>query len=104
MSTFFISRHPGAIEWSRRQNLGIDQWITHLDPKIVKTGDVVIGTLLMKAVAEVCKRGARFFTLELGLRPELRGRELGVDEMNQLECRLVEYKVVRCAPMCGEEI
>ena len=58
----------------------------------------------MKAVAEVCKRGARFFTLELGLRPELRGRELGVDEMNQLECRLVEYKVVRCAPMCGEEI
>ena len=95
MSTFFISRHPGAIEWSRRQNLGIDQWITHLDPKIVKTGDVVIGTLPMKAVAEVCKRGARFFTLELGLRP---------DEMNHLECRLVEYKVVRCAPMCGQEI
>ena len=50
------------------------------------------------------ERGARFFTLELSLRPELRGRELGADEMNQLECRLVEYKVLRCAPMCAEEI
>ena len=104
MSTFFISRHPGAIEWSRKQNLGIDQWITHLDPKIVKTGDVVIGTLPMKADDEVSEMGASLITLELSLRPELRGRELGVDEMNQLECRLVEYKVVRCAPMCGEEI
>ncbi|WP_367185200.1 CRISPR-associated protein Csx16 [Sutterella wadsworthensis] len=58
----------------------------------------------MKAAAEVCERGARFFTLELSLRPELRSRELGADEMNQLECRLVEYKVLRCAPMCAEEI
>ena len=58
----------------------------------------------MKAAAEVCERVARFFTLELSLRPELRSRELGADEMNQLECRLVEYKVLRCAPMCAEEI
>ena len=58
----------------------------------------------MKAAAEVCERGARLFTLELSLRPELRSRELGADEMNQLECRLVEYKVLRCAPMCAEEI
>ena len=58
----------------------------------------------MKAAAEVCERGARFFTLELSLRPELRSRELGADEMNQLECHLVEYKVLRCAPMCAEEI
>ncbi len=58
----------------------------------------------MKAAAEVCARGARFFTLELSLRPELRDRELGADEMNQLEGRLVEYKVLRCAPMCAEEI
>ena len=58
----------------------------------------------MKAAAEVCERGARFFTLELSLRPELRSRELGANEMNQLECRLVEYKVLRCAPMCAEEI
>lgn len=65
---------------------------------------VLKGTLPMKAAAEVCERGARFFTLELSLRPELRGRELGADEMNQLECRLVEYKVVRCAPMCAEDI
>lgn len=58
----------------------------------------------MKSAAEVCARGTHFFTLVLGLRPELRVRELGVDEMNQLECRLVEYKVLRCAPMCAEEI
>jgi CRISPR-associated protein Csx16 len=48
MTTYFISRHPGAITWAARQGLAVDQQLSHLDPNIVHDGDTVIGLNISK--------------------------------------------------------
>lgn len=95
MTTFFVSRHPGAMEWAASQGLAVDQLITHLDPSYVRSGDTVIGTLPVNLVAEVCARGARYLHLTLNLPTELRGKELSSDDMRQFGARTDEFRVVR---------
>jgi putative CRISPR-associated protein (TIGR02620 family) len=60
MTTLFITRHPGAVEWADRQGLHIDQRITLLGPVAIQSGDVVIGTLAVNLAAEVGACGGRF--------------------------------------------
>lgn len=94
MTTWFVSRHPGAVEWAHRR--GVDAMaIDHLDLDAVRAGDVVIGTLPVGLAAEVQGRGAAFWFLELDLPAEARGRELTADEMERCGARLVEYRVER---------
>jgi CRISPR-associated protein Csx16 len=57
MSTWFITRHPGAIAWAMRQGLAVDRQLPHLDPEQIAPGDTVIGTLPVNLVARVCARG-----------------------------------------------
>ena len=45
MTTWFISRHTGAMEWAKRKKLVVDQFVPHLDPTQVQPGDMVIGSL-----------------------------------------------------------
>ena len=45
MTTYFISRHAGAIAWARSQGYEPDHWIEHLDISVIKAGDTVTGTL-----------------------------------------------------------
>ncbi len=54
MTTFFVSRHPGARAWSAEQGLLIDQHLTHLDTALIQSGDTVIGTLPVNLAAAVC--------------------------------------------------
>lgn len=79
--TWFVSRHPGAVEWAQHQNLAIDCWVEHLDPAQVNAGDIVIGTLPVNLAAGVCKLGARYFHLSLKVPAEWRGRELTMAEL-----------------------
>ena len=88
---WFVSRHPGAIEWAQRQNLVIDRWVAHLDPAEVQAGDRVIGTLPVNLAADICKRGARYFHLSLQVPAEWRGRELSSDDLQQLTAQIVPY-------------
>jgi len=97
MTTYFVSRHPGAVEWAARQGIAVDQLVAHLDPEIVQPGDVVIGTLPVNLAAEVCARGARYLNLSLDLPPEARGRELTADELETFGARVEEYLVERIA-------
>ena len=73
MTTFFVSRHPGAIEWAARHGIAVGRQVAHLDVAEVKAGDVVIGTLRVDLAAEACARGARYFNLSLDITPEARG-------------------------------
>jgi CRISPR-associated protein Csx16 len=97
MTTLFITRHPGAIEWAARRGLHIDRQIAHLDPATIQPGDVVIGILPVNLAAEVCARGGQFFNLSLDLPPDARGRELTADELERYGARLEEYNVEKSA-------
>jgi CRISPR-associated protein Csx16 len=95
MTTYFVTRHPGAIEWAARQGLKVDRQLDHLDVAIIQPGDTVIGILPVNLAAEVCARGGRFFNLSLTVPPEARGRELSADELEQFGARIEEYRVER---------
>jgi CRISPR-associated protein Csx16 len=94
-TVWFVSRHPGAIEWAARQGLAVDRQVAHLDVEAVGEGDIVIGTLPVNLAATVCARNARFLNLSLDLPPQARGRELSADELERYGARLEEYEVRR---------
>lgn len=92
MTTYFISRHPGAQDWAR-QNGHNTKMVTHFDPQSVQPGDTVLGTLPVHLAAEVCERGGRYFHLTLNIPAEMRGKELTADDMSQLGACLQEFEV-----------
>ncbi len=92
---YFVSRHPGAVEWARRRGLDVDRLETHFDPAMVRQGDTVIGTLPVHLVADVCEHGGRYLHLSIDLPLEWRGRELSVEDMESCNARLEEYRVQR---------
>jgi CRISPR-associated protein Csx16 len=96
MTTFFVSRHPGAVEWAARKGLAVDERVAHLDTARIQPGDVVIGTLPVNLAAEVCRRGGRYLHLSLELPFALRGRELSADDLERYGARLEAY-AVNCA-------
>jgi len=100
MTTWFITRHPGALEWAHRHGLSIDRHIVHMDPADVRPGDVVLGTLPVNLAADVCAKGARYLNLSLDLPAEARGRELSADDLERYGARLEEYRVA--APTTGK--
>ncbi|TSE30394.1 CRISPR-associated protein Csx16 [Tepidimonas charontis] len=95
MTTYFVTRHPGAVEWAARQGLAVDAVIAHLDPDEIQSGDVVIGTLPIHLVAQVCARGGRYYNLSLDVSLDARGRELSADDLIRYGARLEEYHVAR---------
>lgn len=90
--TYFVSRHPGAVEWAQRQGICVDHIVDHLDINIIRADDIVIGTLPIHMVVSICAQGARYFHLTLSLPPSLRGQELSADMLEQLGAELQEYE------------
>lgn len=93
MTTWFVSRHEGAIAWARLQDLSIDKWVTHLDPEQIASGDTVIGTLPVNIAELICRKGAQFYFLSMKVRFEDRGKELSAQDLNDADCQLVQYYV-----------
>ena len=93
MTTYFVSRHAGAIEWAARQHLQVDRIVPHLDPAQVQPGDTVIGSLPVNLAAQVCSGGATYWHLTLELAAELRGKELSADDLESLGARVEAFDV-----------
>ncbi len=91
MTTFFVSRHPGAIEWAKRQKLNVTQFEPHLDTAQVQAGDTVIGSLPVNLAAQVCAKGAAYWHVNVSLPAALRGKELSADELERLEARVERF-------------
>lgn len=91
MTTYFISRHPGAREWAQQHGLHVDVQLRHLQPHIIKKDDTVFGTLPVNLAADLCARGARYFHLTMHLPVESRGKELTQKEMETFGASLIEY-------------
>lgn len=95
MTTYFVSRHPGALDWAAEEGIVVDELVLHLDPARIQPGDTVIGSLPVNLAAEVCARGADFRHLSLDLPPELRGRELTAEQMRACGARLETFRIER---------
>jgi len=97
MSTKFVTRHPGALDWLKSQYPSIAESATtfsHFDvTKDVEAGDVVVGVLPVNLVADVCSRKARFIALQMVLPAEMRGKELSEADMISCGASLQEYHV-----------
>lgn len=94
MTTYFVSRHPGAVEWARRHGI-LAHHVPHLAIESIQAGDAVLGTLPVHQVARINARGAQYLHLEFDMPESLRGRDLSADDMEQLGARLQEYRVER---------
>ncbi len=97
MTTFLVTRHPGALDWAQARGIAFDEHVVHLDPTQVGAGDTVIGSLPVHLAAAVCVRGARYLNLSLDLPAALRGRELDAATLEACAARLEQY-LVRKAP------
>ena len=95
MTTWFVTRHQGAIEWAKQQNIKIDYCIEHLEPEKIKKGDWVLGTLPINIVAVLNQQGARYFHLSLSLPADKRGLELTADELQKYQATLEEYQAIK---------
>ncbi len=93
MTTYFITRHTGALDWARRKGIEAERH-AHLDIEIICEGDRVIGTLPVHIAAEICARGAQYLHLSMNIPEQARGRELSVDEMEQFGACLVRYIIM----------
>ncbi|MEB4589713.1 CRISPR-associated protein Csx16 [Candidatus Thiothrix sp. Deng01] len=95
MTTYFISRHPGAVDWAEAEGFHVDQRLAHFSVDIVQPGDTVLGTLPINLVADVNARGGRYFHLTLELPADMRGRELSAADMRRYGARLESYSAQR---------
>ena len=95
MTTYFVTRHPGALDWAVQQGITVDQRLAHLDVSRIGPGDTVIGTLPVHLAAQVCERGAHYRHLSLEIPPGHRGGELSARDMDRFGARLEEYQVER---------
>lgn len=93
MTVWFVSRHPGALEWMQNHGPAFDRHVTHLASQEVAVGDTVVGSLPVNLAAEICARGARYFNLSLRLREEDRGRELSAGELAAYDAVLEEFSI-----------
>ena len=92
---FFVSRHPGAIEWAKQYPWAVRaHFVSHLDIECISRGDVVIGTLPVHLAAKVCARGARYLHLSISLAAGQRGTELTALELEAADACLVPYEVI----------
>ncbi|WP_031433640.1 CRISPR-associated protein Csx16 [Methylomarinum vadi] len=98
MTTYFISRHPGAQQWAREHGICVDIQLAHLDISDVQAGDVVIGSLPVNLVAELIRKQARYLHLVLDLPHAWRGKELSAAQMKECNARLEEYQANKVEP------
>jgi CRISPR-associated protein Csx16 len=94
MTTYFVTRHAGALEWAARQGIKA-QTVTHLDTHNVKPGDTVIGTLPVNLIAEINAKGASYLHLVINVPEKDRGRNLTADEMENFGAVLEGYRAER---------
>ncbi len=95
MTTWFVTRHPGALDWACAKGIAFDTHVVHLDPTDIHPGDTVIGSLPVNLAAEVCARGAQYWNLSLQLEPTDRGRELSAADLERCGAIVERYDIRR---------
>lgn len=95
MTRYFVSRHPGAMQWLERRGVSIDAHLAHLEGTMLVPGDQVIGTLPLQLACWVSDQGADYWHLSLNIPREWRGEELSAEQMEVCGARLEAFTVRR---------
>ena len=90
---WFVSRHPGALDWARQNGIVFDHHVAHLDVSKIAAGDTVIGSLPVNLAAEICARGAAYWHLSLRVAERDRGRELSAEELVANNATMEHYEL-----------
>lgn len=94
MTTWLITRHPGALGWVQQNAILFDRHLAHLDDVTrIQAGDKVIGTLPVHLAAQVCARGASYWNLSLQIPEAMRGQELSAQQLGQCDAILERFDV-----------
>ena len=94
MTTYFITRHPGAIEWAKQNLLHYDVHAAHLlDLSLLQSGDTVVGTLPINLVNQLNQSGVGYIHLSLEIPPSLRGVELTAEQLRSCNASLEKFEV-----------
>jgi CRISPR-associated protein Csx16 len=104
MTTYFITRHPGAREWAKQKGIKVDEHLTHLDIDMLKAGDTLIGSLPINLAAEVCQKGAFYIHLSLNIPEHLRGLELSATQLQQYGAELECFNLQKCTTQSMQAI
>ncbi|MFA7667757.1 MAG: CRISPR-associated protein Csx16 [Burkholderiaceae bacterium] len=95
MTRWLVTRHPGARKWMENNGIAFDVHVEHLHADDVAPGDVIIGSLPINLVADICARKSRYFHLTVQLGCCDRGRELTAEKLQALQASLEEFSVTR---------
>jgi putative CRISPR-associated protein (TIGR02620 family) len=91
---YFVTRHLGAITWFLEMGHRARKIeMKNFDVAGVAPGDVVIGTLPVHLVAQVCALGGQYWHLAMEIPPQSRGHELTADDMRNFGARLQQFHV-----------
>lgn len=98
MTTYFITRHIGALDWAKVKDVHFDVHLTHLlNFDELKSGDVIIGTLPVNIISQINELGVRYVHLSLDIPPQLRGVELTAEQLDECQASLEEFHVKKLA-------
>jgi CRISPR-associated protein Csx16 len=98
-----VTRHPGAAEWVQRHLGRTVRVVDHLHPHEIVPGTRYHGVFPLNLAAAICHAGAQCWAISMQVPPELRGRELGAEQLEALGARLVRYQVSEVADAAGIE-
>lgn len=92
---WIISRHPGA------KKLMVEMGFTgtfrnHINIDEISTGDVVVGTLPVQLIAQLCQQSIEYWHISINLAEADRGQELSAGKMKELGFRIERYHAKQC--------
>lgn len=94
MTIYFVTRHPGTLQWAQQNHLKFDIHLEHLtDLNSLQAQDIVIGILPINMVYQLNCRGVRYIHLSLQMPAQLRGMELDPQQLNACHATLEEFVV-----------
>ena len=96
-----VTRHAALERWIRLawpldslpQKFSHEWFLRPEETALLTPADTVVGRLPSRLIAAICGQGAQYYSIELHIPKDWRGRELTFDEIRQCRPRLRRYFV-----------